>query len=842
MQEAPLAELAARHTIDGRDGPDVRRAGSSTSLRALFLQMALRRRTVGSIVGGLLLACLLYCLVAPKEYEARARVALRIESATPLSLEEPPPAVSASSLTAPVQLETVAGILRSDRLAWRVIREEKLYAAPAFRGRFAVRYPGFEPEAPQADAQTYLLERFQDRLHVGTLPRTLLVEIRFRTRDARLSAEVVNALIDAYGRQQNELRKQATDEATTSLRSQLAALKARAEEDDRRLSAYQTKHGILISPQTLANGKSGGEEHLPALVEVDELGRALAAANSERILREAEFRAAAQGDPEVVLAFDPRVQTDGTNLANVFRSIHARRSDLEQELAQISIERGPNFPRVLEIRQQLKDLDHQLETENAQLRERFRSAWNAAEDHERLVQKNLAERTREGLKVDEAATAYEGMRREADSTRDLYLHMQDKVAEAGLAVGVHDADIWIVDEARPPAKPVSPDLPLYLAITLFVGLWIAVGTVLLLESVWPSAARLTVGLLAVFATGTMVYAQAPTPSTQGIPTGVAKIPVSSDNKSTPNPKEAPVVWNGSGGSAAGLPAGATNLSTEAMPAPITPGDLLDIGEYHTPEFHSTVRVTAGGTVKLPMVDEVRVEGMDELGAARAIAAALVERGLLNHPQVSVLIMAYVGQDVSVLGEVTRPGVYPFTVHHRLFDMISAASGLSPTAGGVVNIYHRNDPATPHPVALDRNGAEGGVDGNPELAPGDVVQVSRAGLVYVVGDVIRPGGFTVDPSEDVTVLRALSLAWGPSQNAALSKAVLIREQKSGRTVTTLDLKRMLHGQDPDQPIQDHDILFVPNSAAKNLYNRTIEAAVQSAVGVSIYAGLVYSQRF
>jgi len=804
--------------------------------------MALRRRTVGSIVGGLLLACFLYCLVAPKEYEARARVALRIVSATPLSLDEAPPVVSVSALPAPMQLETVAGILRSDRLAWRVIRGEKLYAAPGFRGRFGTRYPGFQPEAPQADAQNYLLERFQERLHVGTLPRTLLVEIRFRTRDARLSAEVVNALIEAYGQQQNELREQATDAATARLRGQLAALKVRAEADDRRLAAYQTKHGILITPQTLTNGKPGGEEHLPALVEVDELGRALAAANSERILREAEYRAAAQGDPEVVLAFDPRVQTDGTNLANVFRSIHVRRSDLEQELAQISIERGPNFPRVLEIRQQLKDLDRQLEGENAQLRERFRSAWTAAEDHERLVQKNLSERTREGLKVDEAATAYEGMRREADSTRDLYLHMQDKVEEAGLTVGVHDADIWVVDEARPPAKPVAPDMPLYLAITLFVGLWIAVGTALLLESLWPSAARVMVGLLAVFATGAMVYAQAPTPSTQGIPTGVAKIPVGRDNKSTPNPKEAPEVWNGAGANAAGLPAGAGNLSTEPMPAAIVPGDLLDIGEYHTPEFHSTVRVTAGGTVKLPMVDEVRVEGMDELEAARAIAAALVERGLLNHPQVSVLITAYVGQDVSVLGEVTRPGVYPYTVHHRLFDMISAASGLSPAAGGVVNIYHRSDPSTPHPVALDRNGAEGGVDGNPELAAGDVVQVTRAGLVYVVGDVIRPGGFTVDPGEDVTVLRALSLAWGPSQNAALSKAILIREQKSGRTVTTLDLKRMLHGQDPDQPILDHDILFVPNSAAKNLYNRTIEAAVQSAVGVSIYAGLVYSQRF
>jgi polysaccharide export outer membrane protein len=162
---------------------------------------------------------------------------------------------------------------------------------------------------------------------------------------------------------------------------------------------------------------------------------------------------------------------------------------------------------------------------------------------------------------------------------------------------------------------------------------------------------------------------------------------------------------------------------------------------------------------------------------------------------------------------------------------------------VVNIYHRGEPDTPHPIPLDPNGARTGPDRNPELAPGDIVQVTRAGLVYVVGDVIRPGGFVVDPTQQFTVLKALSLAWGPSQNAALGKALLIREDDDGgRIVTTLDLKRMLRGQDPDQPILDHDILFVPDSVAKNLYNRTIEAAVQSAVGVSIYAGMVYSQRF
>ena len=93
-----------------------------------------------------------------------------------------------------------------------------------------------------------------------------------------------------------------------------------------------------------------------------------------------------------------------------------------------------------------------------------------------------------------------------------------------------------------------------------------------------------------------------------------------------------------------------------------------------------------------------------------------------------------------------------------------------------------------------------------------------------------------------MVQALTLAWGPAQNASLGRALLIREQKGGRTLTTLNLKRLLRGQDPDLPIQDRDILFVPDSTAKNLWNRTMESVIQSAAGVSIYAGMVYSQRF
>jgi len=207
-----------------------------------------------------------------------------------------------------------------------------------------------------------------------------------------------------------------------------------------------------------------------------------------------------------------------------------------------------------------------------------------------------------------------------------------------------------------------------------------------------------------------------------------------------------------------------------------------------------------------------------------------------------LVTSAVGQDVSVLGEVTRPGVYPYSIHHRLLDLISAASGLSATAGRLVNVFHRDDPQTAHSFVLDPSGTNRAADHNPELAPGDTVLVSKAGLVYVIGDVVRPGGFAVDPVQGLTIVQALSLAWGATPNARETRAILIRDQAGGRTLTTLNLKRMIRGQDPDQPVLDKDILFIPDSAAKDLWNKTLESAIQSAIGVTIYAGLVYSQRF
>jgi polysaccharide export outer membrane protein len=800
-----------------------------------------RRRLMGWVVGGLLLACLLYCLIAPNQYEASARVALRTSPASALSLETPEPFGSASILSAPVQQETLANVFRSDQLAWKVITGLKLYQAPGFRGRFAGKFPDFRPDAPAADAREWLLERFQRRLNVQTLPRTLLIEIRFRCRDAALSASVVNALIRAYGEQEIDARVQATAQAATWLESQLKESKARVDQDQQRLAAFQREHGLLTTPEMLANGQPGETQHTSAVLEIDELGRQLVAASTDRILREAQYHAALKGDPELVIASDPRLQAENGSFATaLLLQIHARKSDLEQEQAQLSIEHGPNFPRAVEIRGLLQNLDQQKKAEDAKLVEQFRSAWQTAADREQLVRRNLEELTTEGMKANEAAIQYAAMREEANASHEIYVRVLAKVEEASLAAGIWNSNISVVDYARQPDKPVAPDLPLYMLITLFAGLWLAIGGAFLMESIHPSVLRTGVVVLAVMMAGAAIHAQAPTPSTSGLPTGVVRLPATPDPRNLPNPRNAPLTWGNPG--QAGVPPMAGTQSATPMPAPIAPGDFLDVSEVHTPEFHSVVRVSPSGTVTLPMVHEVQIGGMDEQSAARAIEAALISQGMLLHPLVSVLVTSYAGQDVSVLGEVVRPGVYPYTMHHRLLDLISAASGLAPSAGRLVNIFHRDDAKTPHPVVLDPSGTDTSADHNPELAPGDTVQVSRAGLVYVVGDVQRPGGFPVDPAQGLTVVQALSLAWGPTQNAAMGKSLLIREQKGGRTLTSLNLKRMLHGQEPDQPVHDRDILYVPDSTAKNIWNRTVESAIQSAIGVTIYAGLVYSQRF
>ena len=842
MADHPNEQSAQSPGPRGESTPSSRESAGFTTFRSLGVVLARRSRFAASLVAGMLLTCVFYCFFAPNQYEATARVALRATPTTALGGEPASEVGSRLFATGELQAETLAAELRSQQLAWRVIAALKLYQAPGFMGRFASKFPGFRIDAPSPAAQAYLLDRFEQRLKIQTLPQTLVLEIRFRSKDPALSASVVNTLIRAYGEQDTDARVQATAEQTAWLEGQLAVLRTRVNEVDRMLMKFQQEHGLVETPESTKNGETGGSQHSTALLEMDELGRELVSATADRILREAEYQAALKGNPELVLASDPGLQAQAGAFATaLLQQLHARHSDLEQEQSQLSLEHGPSFPHVVEIRTQLADLDRQIAEEDGKLTERFKDAWQTASDREGLIRKSLEKSTGDGMKENAAATEYDVLRAEASRNHELYLRVQEKAEEAGITAGIRNSNLAVVDPARQPVKPVSPNLPLDLSITFFISLWLAVGGAVVLETMNAPHVRNAAILLVVAVMTVLGQAQAPVPNTSGLPTNVAQISHASPATIAPNAKDAPETWSARAGNSAPGAMSGTALE-EPMTAPLAPGDVVDVSESHIPEFHTTARVNEAGGILLPLIGEVRVEGLTERSAAQAVDAALLTHGMLLHPQVSVLVTLYVGQDVSVLGEVARPGVYAFTEHHRLLDLISAASGLSPNAGSLVTITHRDPAKQAQAVVLDPTGAGDAGEHNPDLEAGDTVQIRRAGLIYVVGDVLRPGGFPIDAVGGLTVVQALTLAWGPTSNASLGKALLIREQSGGRTITELNLKRLLRGQDPDLPIDDRDILFVPDSAAKNLWNRSIESVVQSAAGVSIYAGLVYSQRF
>jgi hypothetical protein len=147
-------------------------------------------------------------------------------------------------------------------------------------------------------------------------------------------------------------------------------MKSRMERIEQRLTAFENEHMHLrTTPAKLlpTAGSRGETQHTSSLVEIDELGRQLVAASTDRILREAQYRSRFAGRPGVGHRLRPAPAGSKTQLCHgsAWPADQARRSELEQEQAQLSAEHGPNFPRVVEIRGQLQDLDRQKQAEDA---------------------------------------------------------------------------------------------------------------------------------------------------------------------------------------------------------------------------------------------------------------------------------------------------------------------------------------------------------------------------------------------------------------------------------------------------------------------------------------------
>jgi polysaccharide export outer membrane protein len=278
-----------------------------------------------------------------------------------------------------------------------------------------------------------------------------------------------------------------------------------------------------------------------------------------------------------------------------------------------------------------------------------------------------------------------------------------------------------------------------------------------------------------------------------------------------------------------------NIPNGGQPTPnpalaIGPGDLIEMTVYNIPELATKTRVSSKGDMYCPLIGYMHVSGLTLEQAQGAIEERL--GSFVKNPHVTLFVAEYASQGASIMGEVTKPGIYPVLGQQHLFDLISAAGGFTDKSGRTLTVTHRSDPDKTITVELPRT-LKDNSETNVAIFPGDTVIVSKADIVYVVGDVLRPSGVMMD-SGGLTVLQALAMAGGTGHTAKLNGTTILRKQATGMTEVHLDLKKMMQAKAPDIPMQANDILIVPTSTGKVLAGRTLEAALQAATLVSVAA--------
>ena len=267
-------------------------------------------------------------------------------------------------------------------------------------------------------------------------------------------------------------------------------------------------------------------------------------------------------------------------------------------------------------------------------------------------------------------------------------------------------------------------------------------------------------------------------------------------------------------------AGKANLPAQKIGA----NDLIAISVYDAPELTRTIRVDSDGSIRLPLLkQEIAAEGLLPRELEESIATALRDGQLLVDPVVKVTIVEYHSHPISVAGAVKRPVIFQAETPVTLLEAIARAEGLTEFAGTEILVSRKDQPfVTRIPVKGLIDAADPAL--NLKLAGGEEVRVPEAGRIYVLGNVKRPGAFTMRDGAPPTVLKLIALAEGIAQYA--NKRAYIYRQADGteKTEIPIEMQKILKRQAPDVPLQANDILYIPDNTGRRVAFSALEKMV------------------
>jgi polysaccharide export outer membrane protein len=266
---------------------------------------------------------------------------------------------------------------------------------------------------------------------------------------------------------------------------------------------------------------------------------------------------------------------------------------------------------------------------------------------------------------------------------------------------------------------------------------------------------------------------------------------------------------------------------------IEPGDLLSVNVYDTPELTDAYRVDPAGDLTLPLCGKVKVQGLTAPEVARLLEATLKDAQVLNRPQVNVDVQQYAGQYVAVLGEVVSPGRVTVIGPTKLSEILAQVGGLTPIAGTRIKIRNGADDSEPEVEARYSRSESNQQTGSILVRPGDTVLVPRAGIVYVLGAVNRPGGYVMQEDGKLNVAEALALSGGTVLQAQTSGLRVIRRNADGTVLDfSLSYDGIAKGSQTPLELQAQDIVYVPISKVKAILSDAT-SIISTATSAAIY---------
>jgi polysaccharide biosynthesis/export protein len=291
----------------------------------------------------------------------------------------------------------------------------------------------------------------------------------------------------------------------------------------------------------------------------------------------------------------------------------------------------------------------------------------------------------------------------------------------------------------------------------------------------------------------------------------------------------------------------TNTQGANLPAqPLGANDLVSVSVYDAPELTRSVRVSADGFIRLPMLrQQVKAKGLLPGELEAAIAQALRGEEILVDPVVTVTVAEYTSRPISVAGAVKLPLTFQAVAPVTLLEAITRAGGLAPEAGPVILVSRTEagrDGA--NQAVVERIPVKGLIDGadpvlNVVLKGGEEVRVPEAGKVYVIGNIKMPGAYPVGDGADSSVLKILAQAQGLMPFAAKQAYIYRREGNGSKNEIPIELSKIMDRKAPDAPLFADDILYIPDNKTRRMTVGALEKAV--LIGAGLGAAALYIAR-